>query len=189
MKHVKYYLMVAITFFIIGYVVCKNSVEEEIITTTIKEKPIEDSVNIPKPYQVQTPDDIQLPVKQDTIYSKDTLYVIQKVDTAQIIRDYILIKDYSINLFDNKYGKLDITQKLQYNAIQSLSYKYTPITTQTTIYKKYSFKPFISTNYSTFNIMGLGGGLIKDNIGLQYNYQYDLSTGNNGHMIGIMWVF
>ena len=38
MKHVKYYLMVAIIFFIIGYVVCKNSVEEEIITTIIKEK-------------------------------------------------------------------------------------------------------------------------------------------------------
>jgi hypothetical protein len=53
-------------------------------------------------------------------------YIVQKVDTAAIIREYEVKRFYSETLFNNQYGKPDVSFTLQYNKISGLRYDFIP---------------------------------------------------------------
>lgn len=103
------------------------------------------------------------------------------IDTVRIVEDWQTIRAYNYTLFDDKFGKLDLSQDIQFNKIASTSYQFTPITK--TIYKEPIFTPFITASYITDNSFTIGAGAIYHNIGLQYNYNIPRQT----HQISIIY--
>ena len=93
------------------------------------------------------------------------------VDTAKIISDYITERTYSLTLFDNLHGKLDINPTIQYNQLTALPYTFTPI--EKTIYSRQKWTLFSTLSYNTFNVAGVGAGFFYNNIGLHYRYLWN----------------
>ena len=56
-------------------------------------------------------------------------------------------------------------------------------------YVKKTWQPFVSASYSTFDIVGIGGGTFYNNLGLSYEYQYSLRERINGHRFSLKWKF
>lgn len=115
--------------------------------------------------------------------------IIQEVDTAKIIEDFLLERQYDLTLFDDDKGKLDIRPVVQYNKLQKVDYSFTPIHQRVTIKEKRLFTPFVSSNISTFNIVGLGGGLFIKDLGFEYNYLLNTKSMETGHSLGFKYKF
>ena len=109
------------------------------------------------------------------------------VDTAKIISDYIAERTYSVTLFDNLHGKLDISPTIQYNKLTTVPFTFFPI--EKTIYTKQKWTFFSTASYNTFNIAGVGGGVFYKNRGLHYRYLWNTDTKVNGHEIGVNVMF
>lgn len=121
---------------------------------------------------------------------KDTTIITTKPidkDSAMVetIKDWNLERVYKDYLFkSDTLGTLEYNISVQYNKIKSFSYNYTPIYKEVTIERKRTFIPYVSTSYSTFNIIGIGLGTYYHNLGIgaEYQYNYDLQKkGLNMH--------
>ena len=123
----------------------------------------------------------------DTVRVKEVEYVATIPDTTKIIEDFLTRREYDFNVFDDDNGKLDVKQVVQYNRLQDFSYSFTPVRTIVTRVDRPLFTPFVSASYSTFNTVGLGGGVFIKDIGLEYQYQFNQNQ--TGHMIGIKYKF
>ncbi|MDL2290391.1 hypothetical protein LJB95_03205 [Paludibacteraceae bacterium OttesenSCG-928-F17] len=151
------------------------------------------------PISEEIPVNPTLPQKQVEIEYRDTgsikvvevpKYIIETVDTAAIIAEYILKRTYEITLFDNmENGKLLVYPSLQYNRLAGLDYEFTPVYKQTTITKVQKWHPFLSVSYNTFNTVGLGGGIFYNHWGIEYQYIQDFNTSHSGHLIGLKYKF
>lgn len=106
-------------------------------------------------------------------------------DTAKIVEDFIVKREYQFNVFDNENGKLEVSPTVQYNRLQAFDYSFTPIKTVITKIDKPVFVPFLSASYSSFGIAGIGGGVFIKNTGIEYNYLYRTIDNQSGHMLGI----
>lgn len=183
MDRLKQWILVTILAFVCGFFLGKGRTPQpEVIIKTIQEQ-IEGDIAIPKPSLEVIPDKPKLPTKLDTVYQ------IQVVDTAAIITDYILRRDYAFNVFNNDYGKLDITTSLQYNSMTDFKYTYTPITTheiRTT--PTQLFTPFVMAQYNTLNMVSVGGGFFIKNMGGYYNYNISWNQ-SPSHSIGLIYKF
>ena len=95
------------------------------------------------------------------------------------------LENYKDYLFkSDTLGTLEYNISVQYNRIKSFSYNYTPIYKEVTVERKRTFIPYVSTSYSTFNIVGIGLGTYYHNLGIgaEYQYNYDLQKkGLNMH--------
>lgn len=205
MNLVSLILLIALCFtagFFVGRVMVQRSEK-------IEQKPgktVYAAVNVDaltKPKEFKT--DIQfLPYrfwKADTVLIIDSIidYVELIPDTAKIVKDFILKREYDFTAFDDKInGRLDVKQVIQYNRLQSFDYSFTPIVTTKTVVKENLFTPFISAGYNTFEVVGFGGGLFIKNLGIEYNYLYHLNnpyninynnTKQNGHSFSIKYKF
>ena len=193
MKENKFLFVVVIavvlaTVFFIG----RKTVNTESKTEYIKQEPVTGNISgsFLQPEKEEIPVNPHLPVKIDTVYKYNIKYIVQNVDTAAIISDYIMKKSYNVIAFDNKeIGSLRIFPTVQYNQLSGLSYEFTPIQKQTTIHKEKVWNPFLSGSYSTFGNIGLGGGIFYHNLGIEYQYQKDLLSKNNGHLFGLKYKF
>ncbi len=173
-KQLIFYLNYLIIGLIIGILIgfCMNrsinNSEREI--KYVKGETIRDTIKVAIPYEVVQPSKPKYIYKTDTVNNT----IIQLVDSAAIIQDWILKRNYAQTLFDNQNGKLDIDLSVQYNQLQSLRYSFTPIQKVIT---KHSFKvwqPFVSGSYSTLDYIGLGGGIFYHNLGFEYQYNIDV---------------
>ncbi len=164
-----------------GFFLGRSTVKTEERVEYIKEKPVKGSVNIPPPVKEIKPYKPLLPLTY--IFLKDT--VIEKVDTAKIIEEYITEKHYNLTLFDKDFGKLDLKPTLQYNKLTNIDYTYTPITKTVTNYREQVFIPFASASYNTFGTAGVGGGFFYKKIGAEYNYLYSTFSQNSGHQLSV----
>lgn len=117
MIRAKYWILAIILSSVCGFFLGRSTLEKETVTIARKEKTIKDTIYIPEPISIKIPDKVRLPIRPDTVTMMDTTFIIQVVDTNKIIEDYISIKDYSFNVFDDKYGTLDVKQSLQYNSL------------------------------------------------------------------------
>ena len=167
-----YLIIIGVVLLISGFFVGRatNTTSTEI--KYIKGETVTTSVNVPGPDRIITKIvNPNLPIKHDTIWKEGKpVFVYMKVDTAKIIANYIQRKYYTIPLFDNNNGKLTVTPVVQYNALDSLGYSFTPIEKVTTITKEKIFTPFITASYNSFNYVGAGGGIYYHNIGLGAKY-------------------
>ena len=124
MKNLITILTIALVAFLIGRASVKQT--NEVVYT--QGKTVTGNVHIPLPTREIQPVAPILPYKY--IFINNTQSEI--VDTAKIIQDYIAERTYSLTLFDNLHGKLDINPTLQYNKLTAVPFTFTPI--EKTIY-------------------------------------------------------
>lgn len=124
-----------------------------------------------------------------TVTERDTVMVL---DTARVLTEHLKYREYNNTLFNsNELGKLDITTKIQFNELVGMSYNYTPIQKVITKTVEKKFQPFVSVNYSTIDIGGLGGGFFIGKIGVEYIYskpfgEYNMIN-NSFHTVGLKY--
>jgi len=182
-------IALAIIVFLIGFFLGRSSHSVVDKTEYIKENPITDTVTNIAPVSEEKPAVPDLPIKYDTIYHYNNIYVRESVDTAAIIAEYELNRKYEIPLFDNQYGKLDLTLNTQYNKLGDLSYSFVPVRTIQYVSIKKTWQPFVAGSYSTLNIVGIGAGLFYNDLGLEYQFQYALPNNQRGHLFGLKYKF
>ena len=141
------------------------------------------------PYEVLVPAKPNLPQKPDTQYidTGKTIIkeVLMKVDTAKIIANYIELRKYNKQMFDNEDGKLVVDAQIQYNELIKLEYTFTPVEHKVVL--KRTIEPFISTSYNSFGFVEAGGGLYMKNFGLEGKYVTNFSQ--KGFEVGIHYKF
>ena len=172
-------LTITITIALIAFLIGRASVKQthEIVYT--KGKEVKGNVHISLPTKEIQPIAPILPYKY--IFINNTQAEI--VDTAKIIQDYIAERTYSLTLFDNLHGKLDINPTIQYNKLTSLPYTFTPIEKTVYTHQKWSF--FSTLSFNTFNIAGVGAGVFYKNRGVHYKYLWNTRLHENGHEFGV----
>lgn len=171
----------------IGFFLFKS---DQVITKTeyVKGATISDTITKLVPYEVRTPSDAVLPHRIDTVYVEGKETAIKKVDTLQIIENYIKENRYKVTLFDNDtLGFLSVEPILRYNALQSISYRFTPIVKTVTIEKKKTLQYFASSSVNTFGFVGIGGGLYYKSVGGELKYLTDFNR--KGVEIGVYFKF
>lgn len=151
----------------------------------VKGETIYRTIEVPKFIKSTIPTAVFLPVKKDTLFIDKEKIVIQTVDTAKIIENYIAERKYAFNVFDDENGKLDIDQTIQYNELQKFNYSFTPMQKVITQQKERVLIPFASASYNSFNIAGAGGGMFYKNVGIEYKYLYNINNHGSGHEFGL----
>ena len=155
---------------IAGFFVGRCTTQTKEVIRFVKGETIRDTLTIPYPVDSEIPKEPKLPLKKDTLYLDSLIFIVEKVDTAEIIKDYITQKTYEFNVFDSPtLGKFGIKQQIGYNKLLSFDYTFTPVTKQVTQYREPLFTPFVTAGYSTNQAVLLGGGFYYKNIGLEYN--------------------
>lgn len=96
--------------------------------------PVSGMSEVPVPDREEIPANPALPTKPDTVWMEKVAYVVQKIDTAAIIQDYIMKRSYNLTLFDNEMGRLVISPVVQYNKLEPVLWSFTPI--QKRIYRE-----------------------------------------------------
>ena len=175
---------------VVGFFVGRDTIDYSSKTVYVKEAPVSGTISDIKLVSEEGPESPIFPVKPDTVYIDSIMYVFEKVDTAAIIADYELKRQYLVPLFDDQRGKLELTLNTQYNKLNEVSYTFVPIRTVQYIKVKKVWEPFVSGSYSTVGLFGLGGGLYYNNIGVEYQRQFSINKNvPDGHLMGLKWKF
>ena len=165
------YLKIAIVIvaFVVGFFLGRKTIDIEEKVTFIKGATIHDTIVINEPTFVEIPTKPKYIYKYDTIVVDNIQYISEKVDTSEIIQDYILTRTYEFNVFNSPtLGKFDVKQQIGYNKLLSFDYTFTPITKQVTQFREPVFTPFVTMGYST-NSTVLGGlGAYYRHLGVEY---------------------
>ena len=190
--YIKYLIIGLLIGFNIGGLVCffigRSTIDTKTETEYVKGKTIIDTVYIPAPYsEKKAYKDNLIPV-----YKKDQTGVeTSELDTTKskdaTIHDWNLERKYANLIFDNENGKLLYDITVQNNKLSDFKYTFTPI--QKVITKEKVFQPFISADYSTLDIAGIGGGIFYHNLGFEYQYQKDFRSNSTGHSFGLKYKF
>jgi len=165
------YLFVFLFSVLVGFFVGRKTIPEKEVIKYIPGETIRDTLFFPEPvFEIV----------------HDTIILIER-DTLLTLIDWNTERLYTWQPINDNRGILDISTTVQYNRVQEFSFSFAPIHKEITIYRAPVWQPFVSASYSTFKIMGIGGGAFYNNIGLEYQWQY----GNNrsGHQIGLKWKF
>ena len=168
---------------LIAFLLGRASVKQTHEVVYTKGKTLSGSAPITLPVKEFSPIEPILPYKYIFINNTQTAIV----DTAKIISNYIAERTYSIALFDNLHGKLDISPTIQYNQLTALPYTFTPI--EKTVYSKQRLTLFSTISYNTFNVAGVGAGFFYNNLGLHYRYLWNTALNANGHELGVNIMF
>ena len=176
MKNITFTIAIAFIAFLIGRASVKKQSNEVVYT---KGKTVSGNVHVSLPTKEIQPIEPILPHRYIFIDNTKT----EIVDTAKIISDYIAERTYSLTLFDNMHGKLDITPTIQYNKLTNVPYTFTPI--EKTVYTRQRLTFFTTLSYNTFNIAGVGVGAFYNNVGVSYKYLWNTHTNVKGHEVGV----
>jgi hypothetical protein len=174
-----------VTGLVIGFLAGRRTIEQPQSTKSIEEKPITGTITQLNPVRVEIPATPLLITRWDTVYVDRIAYTREVVDTAAIIADYELKRMYETRLFDNRFGKLDLSLSTQYNQLGDLSYVFTPVTR--TVYREKVWRPFVSATYGSLGYIGAGGGIYYKSIGVSLQYTTNLQK--NGFGISVYKVF
>lgn len=178
----KIIITVAVTA-VIAFLIGRASVKQTSDVVYTKGKTLSGNAHISLPIREIAPIAPLLPHKYIFINHTQT----EIVDTAKIIQDYIAERTYSLTLFDNLHGKLDITPIVQYNSLTSVPFTFTPI--EKTVFRKQRWTLFSALSYNTFNMAGVGGGVFYNNIGVHYKYLWNTDLNVKGHEFGVNVMF
>ena len=132
-------------------------------------------------------DTIHLPVPVYEVVH-DTICLIEH-DTIKTLIDWNTERFYTWQPINDNRGIVDISAMVQFNRVQSMSAEFVPIYKEITRYKKKVWQPYISASYSTFGIVGLGGGLFYNDVGLEYGFQYSMFENRTGYLVGLKYKF
>ena len=106
-------------------------------------------------------------IEVDTV----TLVETQKVDTAAILADWIVRREYGGTLVQDSTGTIDYHAFVQYNRLQNISLDYTPRyrVEHTTHLIREKYFPFINLGYLNADVT-IGGGVFYGKWGASANY-------------------
>jgi hypothetical protein len=140
------------------------------------------SIDAPEPLRFTVPN---LP---QWLYFTDTITRQQVIDTAAIIDDWILQREYGGRLINDTTGTIDYFAIVQYNRLQGISLDYTPIQRTETITRTIQsrFTPFILVGANTAGFGQVEGGVLFRQWGGAVELGSDFSGRNYvGGKIGI----
>lgn len=139
-----------------------------------------------KPVSVNIPTMKEIKFYHDTIRLDSVRYIVQKVDSLEILRDWLTTRHYDLVIFDNdSIGKCEIFADTQFNKLSNVHYEYTPIIKQVVVIPKNK------TKYSLIGGLGLNtGGYINFQLGGFKNkwgvtYQFSQKLNKNECFYGI----
>jgi hypothetical protein len=118
----------------------------------------------------------------------DTILLIER-DTVKTLIDWNTERYYTERLFNDNRGLLDVSASVQFNRLYDLSFEFVPIYKEITKYKVPVWQLYAGVSYSTFGIVGIGGGLFRNHIGVEYQLQYSFPYSRKGHLIGLRYKF
>jgi hypothetical protein len=166
----------------------RSSIEVTESIRYVRGETIRDNIEVPVPYRVEVPTIVYLPMRPDTLVIENEIVIVERVDTARIIADFIAINHYQFNVFDlDTVGTLNAQLSIQYNRLRTFEYDFTPIHREITMYRRPTFEPFISGSISTFNTVGVGGGVFIGSFGVEYQFLRNHLLGSSGHRVGVKW--
>lgn len=131
-------------------------------------------------------------MKSDTVIIDSIEYITNKVDTAEILSEFVKRKDYEFIVRDNHLGKFVAKPSVQYNSLVAFDYEETPTTKIIEREKRIKrvFVPFLMGGITSGNILGstptspsysqavfnVGGGAFYHNVGVSYQYNFNRSS-------------
>lgn len=157
--------------FFLGCYFTNKSIEVEEKVRYVKGETSVETVEVVVPYKVEIPTSPVYIYRADTVYN----HLVQMVDSAAIIADWVEKRYYKQDLFDNENGKLSLEASVQYNRLQDMQYSFTPIEKQIISYYKPTYSFYVGTSYNTMGYMGIGGGFFRRNAGLGIQYTTDFN--------------
>ena len=182
---IKIYICIAITAAIAIFFLGRATISttSKIVIKYIPGKTISDTINYPVPYAVVIPS--RPKYLHDTIRIPGKPYII-KVDTASILKDWALERNYQQISFNNDtVGSYKWVAKVQYNKLINYNYTYTPIQRQITkeITKSKLFSPYINVGYWIDGGVSAEGGVsIMEKFLLSAEYKINP---NQYHQLGL----
>jgi hypothetical protein len=184
MKNVALILLFVLASLAAGFYLGRRSV---IVTetTTAEYQPmpaISVSVSAPAPLRFTVP---ELP---QWLYFTDTVTRQQVIDTAAILADWALKREYTARLIDDTTGTVDYSAIVQYNQLQNISLDYTPIqrTVTTTKVIQQRFTPFVFVGANTAGFGQVEGGVLFHRWGAAVEVGSDFAGTNYvGGKVGI----
>ena len=185
-KQIVISLILLILGFVIGYFCMKSSVTKSEIKY-VQLPPITDTIKVPDPYKVEIPSDPEYILKKDTIYQDSIVYVHESIDTLAILEDWIKKRSYETVLFDvDTLGKMTVFTDIQYNKLQSLSYKYIPIQKEVTQTKTQLFTPYIQggLTFDWYPSLEIGTYIRNVSLGIEATRNVDTDKFMYGIKIG-----
>jgi hypothetical protein len=114
------------------------------------------------------------------LYFTDTVTRQQVVDTAAVLADWILQRNYGARLIDDSTGTVDYTAIVQYNRLQNITLDYQPIqrTVTTTKVIQPRFTPFVLVGGNTAGFGQVETGVLFDRWGASVEVGSDFSGTN-----------
>jgi hypothetical protein len=189
----RYVALIVLIALVTGFFIGRNRIEYRETVRWGKGDVIRDTVEVPaEPSFTERPniDDVKLPMRVDTLWMSDTIKIVERVDSAKIIADYIAINYYNLLLFDNDtLGRFEINQSIQFNRLRHLDFSFEPLIKERTIYERPRFEPFVSGSINTFNTVGFGGGVFIRDVGVEYQFQRNYLNDRSGHQISLKYRF
>lgn len=184
----KHIIILSIAMLLLGFLLGRLSVTDKTIVETK-----EVVKNVPSPYIVR--DTIYSPLPALTFYKVDTCYITQRVDTAEILHDYFLSRQYRLDFSNDSIGKFIVDAEVNQNKLVSANSFIQPVTKfiyKENIVTKQTIKTFqpwvtIGTNLNLdCQQVTLGFDLKQKYIlgvsGLRLNNKYNYTVN-----IGIKW--
>lgn len=117
----KYIIILSIATLLLGFLLGRLSVTDKI---TVETKEV--VKNVPSPYIVR--DTIYSPLPTLTFYKVDTCYIKQKIDTAEILSDYFLNRQYKLDFSNDSVGKFIVDAEVNQNKLVSANSFIQPVT-------------------------------------------------------------
>ena len=174
----------------VGFLFGRSTSKVETRVEYIREPAVSGVVHNITPTKEVVPISSVLPMVRDTVYVDRVRYILERVDTAAIIAEYELRRTYELPVFDNQYGRLDLTLDMQYNRLDTVRFEFAPIRTIQTVRFEQKWAPFVSASYLTIGYAGVGGGFFYHSLGMEYQRLIPVTlNGSGGNMLGLRWKF
>ena len=176
--------------FIAGIAVGRKTIEGKVEIRYVQGDVVRDTIHEPAAVAETAPLMSVLPLRSDTVYLDNIIYVHVEVDTAAIINDYVLRREYATLLFDTPtLGKLSLFETVQYNKLSELQYEFFPVYKEVTVYKVPVWQPFVGTSFNTLGVTSVSVGTFYKKIGAEMQFVYDISRLQRGVGIGVKYRF
>jgi hypothetical protein len=148
-------------------------------TTTVEYHPmppVHVSIDAPAPLRFTVPD---LP---QWLYFTDTVTQRPVIDTAAILADWILKREYGDRLVEDTTGTIDYFAIVQYNRLQNIALDYTPIQRSVTITRTIQprFTPFVLVGANTAGFGQVETGVLLNRAA----FSIELGAGAPGKYVG-----
>ena len=117
-------------------------------------------------------------VRYDTIFISDTVFVPVPITASEYATDLyrLTVEGYKTRLLDIEVYPRTVTVTNERDVVRTVRYER-------------AFLPFVSGSWSTFNVLGVGGGVYYKKFGVSYEWQWSVAERRSGHRVGVAWRF